>query len=639
MRILLAEDSGFVRRSEVKALNKLGFEHVIEVKDGQEAIQKLKEQTDIQLIISDWVMPNMDGYELLQWVRANERYHDIPFIMATARGEKKRRAQAIEVGATGFITKPFGVGELNEIIEAIFTSEENTGKCAEKEAETTASAARPIAEEKRTLSVAYIQITDHLSLGVLKHLIETEKLSPRRFDLKTMRMPSWNRVQKALEQGEVDVAFILAPMAMDMFSFGTPIKLVLFAHKNGSTFVRKKVDGGRANLHEYFKEKTFYIPHELSVHHILAHRFLGGIGLRPGFRGMGDFDVFFEVLPPFQMIEFLDANPDACGFAVAEPFSTKAIAEGVADLLFLSGELWENHPCCVVAMREELINQDPDAVQEFANMLVEAGQFIDQKPETSAAIGVQFLDPDQTLGLKTSVLKNVLKESQGIKANDMLPVIEDLDRMQRYMLEKIGLGTRIDLEKFVDTRFAERACEGIPTQTSTIKDVSQILHQITSHKIAERGEKAQLNLEGKYLIFTLDNGEYGFNVMNVAEIIRTRAMRTVPWSPAFIRGLIDYRGAVVPVIDLRIKLGMAASQQETHEHIVILEIKGRQELVRLGIVVDTVSEIIDIQAQDIVDAPPFISQASDVDINYILGLAKMNGGARILLDAERLLGC
>ncbi|HDQ72240.1 MAG TPA: response regulator [Chloroflexi bacterium] len=467
MKILLVEDSGFVRMSEKKALNKLGFEHIIEAQDGEEAIQKLQEQDDVQLIISDWIMPNVDGYALLLWVRENEVYQDTPFIMATALGEKKQASKALEAGVTNFITKPFDASELEVLIEKFFGAVEPPEPKPVHPRRTTTG--------KLVLNVAHIQITDHLSLGVLKHLIETGDVVPTHFELKTACKPSWNPAQEALERGEVDAAFVLAPIAMDLFRFGAPIRLVLSAQKNGSILVRKREDGAE-DLAQYFRGKTVYIPHELSVHHMLAHMFLSGIGLNPGFEGLGDFDTYFEVIPPIQMPEFLAANPNAGGFAVAEPLGAKAISEGIADRVFLSGQFWENHPCCVIAMREEIIEQEPDAVQEFVNLLVEAGQFIEENPDIAATVGVPFLDPDQTLGLRKNMLKSVLEETQGIKTNDMRPTLEDFDSIQRYMTDEMGIGSVIDLETFIDARFAEEACQDLPRQKSVLHDVSDIIH-------------------------------------------------------------------------------------------------------------------------------------------------------------------
>ncbi len=121
--------------------------------------------------------------------------------------------------------------------------------------------------------MGHIQITDHLSLGILSHLIETEQVSPKYFELKTRCMSGWNQVQNALEKGEVDVAFILAPLAMDLFRFGSPIRLVLFAHKNGSICVRNRQQGERQSLHDFLKSKVFF-PSAYHVHPPHARRYV-----------------------------------------------------------------------------------------------------------------------------------------------------------------------------------------------------------------------------------------------------------------------------------------------------------------------------------------------------------------------------
>ncbi len=632
LKILLVEDSAFVRRSQKKALNKLGFQNVIETENGADAIHILEEEKDIRLIVSDWVMPILDGYELLLWVRSDETYQDVPFIMATARGEKKHTTRAVEAGVTDFITKPFGAGELDAVITAIFGAEESSTVADVPEV----PRPRKTATGKTLIRAAHIQITDHLSLGVLKHLLATGELDTQHFELETVCMPSWNPVQQALEQGKVDAAFILAPIAMDLFNFGVPIKLLLLAHKNGSTFVRKKAteEDGEKSLHQFFKDKTFYIPHELSVHHMLSHIFLRGIGLNPGFKGAEDTNTYFEVMPPIQMTELLITNPQASGFSVAEPLGTQSIAEGIAELLFLSGELWENHPCCVVAVRDELIEQHPEAVQEFTRTLVQAGQFISQKPETAAGIGVSFLDPDQNLALKESVLKNVLKEEQGIQTGNMFPVIEDFERMQRYMVEEMHIGSLIDLESFIDTRFAQVACPDTSPRSSTLHDVSDIVARLASEKTALRTSKAKLNLEGKYLIFALESGEYGFNVMDITEIIEMKPIRSIPQSPPFIKGVTDFRGAIVPVLDLGLKLGILTKEQDDRARIVVLDIQGESTALRVGVIVDSVSEIVDVKAEDIEDAPRLVTS---VEADYILGMAKINGSPKILLSPKQLL--
>ncbi len=629
MHILLVEDSNFVRRSARKSLNQLGFENIIEAEDGNEAIEKLQSAEKVDVIVSDWVMPNKDGYELLVWVRASEAHRETPFIMATARGEKKQLTKALEAGVTDFITKPFSAKELIDLIKKVFSAESDGQGAGQAQIKRQ----RRAADGRLLLRVAHIQITDHLTLGVLKHLIDKGELQPQHFELETICMPSWNPVQQNLEKGQVDAAFILAPIAMDLYSFGVPIKLILFAHKNGSICVHKKREVEGQSLQESFKDRTFYIPHELSIHHMISHMFLPGLGLNPGFRGKGNYDAFFEVVPPIKMPEYLAENPESSGFMVAEPLGTKSIAEGSAELMFLSGELWENHPCCVVAMRNEVISEYPEAVQEFTNMLVQAGQFIDKKPETAAAIGVRFLDPDKSLGLKEAVLKDVLKEELGIKTSDMYPNIDDLEHIQKYMVNDMGLSTTIDLRRFVDTRFAQTACKGLPRRQSKIHDISQIVTMLKEHSSTGRNTKANLNFEGKYLTFSVGKGEYGLDIRRVREITRMQKVTVVPHALPAVKGVINLRGDIVPVIDLSHTLGMGTGQYDDRARIIILDVQLNKTMAPVGIAANSVSDVLDIQAKDIEEVSPFVQTDGK---SYIRGYAKTGDKIRMLLDLEKL---
>ena len=104
MKILLVEDSAVTRGMEIDALKEIGYSNIIGAGDGKEAVGILSKEENIDLIISDWNMPNLSGYELLAWVRSNENLRKTPFIMATAHGERRQAARAVEAGAAGFIT-------------------------------------------------------------------------------------------------------------------------------------------------------------------------------------------------------------------------------------------------------------------------------------------------------------------------------------------------------------------------------------------------------------------------------------------------------------------------------------------------------------------------------------------------------
>jgi len=297
-----------------------------------------------------------------------------------------------------------------------------------------------------------------LALGALKHRIDQGDVIPEYFDLTTSLKTGWNPIQEGLESGEIDCAFVLAPIAMDLFAYESPIKLVLFAHKNGSTFVRSSHYDPRFNsLQSFYRYKVVDIPHKMSVHHMLAHQFLRELGLKPGVPGKKAINVRFEVVPPIKMPGIMKENEDVAGFMVAEPVATKAIVNQIGNLEFYSASRWDNHPCCIVAMQENFIQQYPEAVQEFVSLVVETGEYIENDKVQAARIAVNFLDPEGKIGLNPDLLKMVFSQPQAIRWDGLYPEARDLERIQRYMHDVMEIGKIIDLEKFIETSFANKA--------------------------------------------------------------------------------------------------------------------------------------------------------------------------------------
>lgn len=453
MTILVVDDAGFMRKIFAQILRNVGFHSIVVAENGVDALTKLKENR-IDLIISDWNMPQMDGLALLQAVRADEGTKAMPFIMATAQAERSNVAIAMEAGANGHIAKPFDEGQIREKIEQVFgVATKESGQ----------QAARTTASGKARMRIAHIQITDHLALGALHHQISSGMVTPRYFELEPLCMSGWNPVQEELERGKIDGAFILAPMAMDLFAFGADIRLILLAHKNGSSFVRSLSSPLEdfASEAEFYKYRAVSIPHQMSIHHVLAHQYLSGLGLRPGVPGATKaINVRFEVAPPIQMPAIMQENEEVAGFIVAEPIGSNAINKKIAELQFVSSALWPDHPCCVVAMRNEFIQQYPDAVHEFTSLLIQAGKFVEQNKALVAELAVAFLDPAKTLGLQPAIIQGVLEAPNGITMNNLYPVLEELDKIQRYMHERMGVGKIVDLEKLVDLRFVDAAGRG-----------------------------------------------------------------------------------------------------------------------------------------------------------------------------------
>jgi len=186
--------------------------------------------------------------------------------------------------------------------------------------------------------------------------------------------------------------------------------------------------------------------------------FFNPINIKPSLDKDADVDINLEVVAPINMTPFMKENDEVAGFVVAEPMGSKSIASDVSEKLFLSSEIWQNHPCCVVTVRNDFSEPNSEAVQEFVEHLVKAGKFIADDGAMAAFAAVGFLDPDKKLDLKVKVLKQVLTDPLGITTDNLYPVKADLDQMQRYMHDKMGVGNLIDMDSFVDTQYADRAC-------------------------------------------------------------------------------------------------------------------------------------------------------------------------------------
>lgn len=146
--------------------------------------------------------------------------------------------------------------------------------------------------------------------------------------------------------------------------------------------------------------------------------------------------------------------------------------------------------------------------------------------------------------------------------------------------------------------------------------------------------KVMHDKEGKYLTFSLAGEEYGIGILKIKEIIGMMPITAVPQTPQFVKGVINLRGKVIPVIDLRLKFGMDAIAYNERTCIIVVEINGRLATIQIGIVVDSVSEVLNIKGEDIEAAPPFVAK---LNTDYILGMAKMEGGVKILLDIDCVL--
>jgi len=150
----------------------------------------------------------------------------------------------------------------------------------------------------------------------------------------------------------------------------------------------------------------------------------------------------------------------------------------------------------------------------------------------------------------------------------------------------------------------------------------------------DQAVRVMADKEGKYLTFSLADEEYGIGILKIKEIIGMMPITTVPQTPEFVKGVINLRGKVIPVIDLRLRFGMDAIDYTERTCIIVVEIDGSAGTVQIGIVVDAVSEVLNVNAEDVEETPTF---GAKLNTDYILGMAKMEGGVKILLDIDQVL--
>ncbi len=142
------------------------------------------------------------------------------------------------------------------------------------------------------------------------------------------------------------------------------------------------------------------------------------------------------------------------------------------------------------------------------------------------------------------------------------------------------------------------------------------------------------SLAGKYLTFRLAAEEYGLEILKVQEIIKMQDITKIPRAPGFVRGVINLRGKVIPVVDLRLKFDMQTLETTVKTCIIVVQVKKATFTVTMGIIVDEVNEVLDVNGEQIEPAPEF---SAVVETSFILGIGKVGKKVVILLDVNKVL--
>ncbi len=155
-------------------------------------------------------------------------------------------------------------------------------------------------------------------------------------------------------------------------------------------------------------------------------------------------------------------------------------------------------------------------------------------------------------------------------------------------------------------------------------------------KIQDELSNVEQDRAGKYLTFDLASEQYGIGILQVREIIGLMEITAVPHTPSYIKGVINLRGSVIPVLDLRTKFNMEPAEYNDRTCIIVVEVQGESATVLVGMIVDSVSEVLNITAEEIEPPPSF--GGGELESDNFLGMAKIKGDVKILLDVDNVIG-
>ncbi len=250
-------------------------------------------------------------------------------------------------------------------------------------------------------------------------------------------------MKEALISKEIGGAFILAPMAMQLVADGIPIKVVYLGHRDGTAIVV-----GKNSAIRDFRDlagKTVAIPSRYANQNILMHRLMRE-------RGMSFDSIDLREVPPPEHPTALQAG-SIDGYIVGEPFAAKAELDGFGRVLYQASELWPSFISCVLVVRQDLIDEQPELVRELVEGIAKSGKWLDESLEhrmDAAEITAKryYFQPPE-------LLKYVLsKPPDRVKYTRLTPLKADFDEIMELAAEIGVLSRRVAFEEYADDGFA-----------------------------------------------------------------------------------------------------------------------------------------------------------------------------------------
>jgi NitT/TauT family transport system substrate-binding protein len=257
----------------------------------------------------------------------------------------------------------------------------------------------------------------------------------------------WPEIKESLMAGQVQAAYMLAPLVMDLTTKRIPLKIVSLGHRSGAVIMVRTDSPYKTFKH--LAGKRIAIPSRFAVDFLFLRRMLAQEGMSPK-----DIEII-EMAPPDMPAALYAKAVDA--YCTGEPFGAAAQKAGYATPLKMTRDEWRNYICCVLTVREELIQSNPELVQDLVNSVMGAGEWLDREQAhrnqaSEIAAQRQFFNQDP------SIIRFVMENpTDRVTYGDMRMIRSEFDELMNLSVEAGTLKNPVPFEQYVDERFVKAA--------------------------------------------------------------------------------------------------------------------------------------------------------------------------------------
>jgi len=298
----------------------------------------------------------------------------------------------------------------------------------------------------QTLEVAGLPVTCNLTLPIACVARDLEGTGARA-NFEYRRYNGWPEIKESLISGQIDAAYMLAPLVMDLVTRDVPVKIVSIGHRSGAVIMVRTDSPYRK-----FKDltgKQVAIPSRFAVDFLFLRKMLAR-------EGMSDKDIKIVEMPPPDMPAALFARAvDA--YCTGEPYGASAQRAGYAVPLRMTRDEWPSYICCVLTVRQELIDQNPGLVQDLVNYVQGAGHWLDAKRDHRAKAAEISADR-KYFNQDRAIIQYVMENpADRVTYGDLRMIKEEFDDLMQLSLQAGTLKRPIAFERYIDDRFVKAA--------------------------------------------------------------------------------------------------------------------------------------------------------------------------------------